>query len=66
MALANVLGWINVRLVFGAAFVLAVVPYALAFRLAGRRPLELGFDPDARSYRKPAGTGPPPRMDRPY
>jgi carbamoyltransferase len=66
MALASVLGWINVRLVFGAAFVLAVVPYALAFRLAGRRPLDLGFNPDARSYRKPAGTGPPPRMDRPY
>jgi len=64
-ALARLLGWINVRVVFGAAFVLAVVPYALAFRLMGRRPLELGFDRAAPTYRKPAAAG-PPRMDRPY
>jgi carbamoyltransferase len=66
MALANVLGWINVRVVFGAVFFLAVVPYGLAFRLLRRRPLELGFDRGASSYRKAAEPRAAARMDRPY
>ncbi len=66
MTLANVLGWINTRLVFGAAYLLFVVPYGIAFRLLGKSPLDLHFDPQLRSYRKDAEEIPPARMDRPY
>ncbi len=66
MKLAEVLGWINTRLIFGAVYLLLVVPYGVAFRLLGKVPLDLGFDPEARSYRKDAGEAPPAGLDRPY
>jgi Carbamoyltransferase C-terminus/Saxitoxin biosynthesis operon protein SxtJ len=66
MKLALVLGWINARLVFGAVHLLLVTPYGAVFRLLGRRPLDLGFDPDAPSYRKDAKATAPAGMDRPY
>jgi Carbamoyltransferase C-terminus/Saxitoxin biosynthesis operon protein SxtJ len=66
MTLASVLGWINTRIVFGAAYVLLVVPYGIAFRFLGKSPLDLRFDPRLRSYRKDAEEIPPARMDRPY
>lgn len=66
MKLADILGWINTRLVFGAVYALLVVPYGIAFRLLGRNPLDLRFDPEVRSYRKDAKESSPAGMDRPY
>jgi carbamoyltransferase len=66
MALAGTLGRLNARLLFGAAWVLLVVPYGLAFRLLGRRPLRLGFDRAAASYRTDPRASPPGAMDRPW
>jgi hypothetical protein len=66
MRLANVLGWINTRIVFGAAYLLVVIPYGLAFRLLGKSPLHLRFEPQLRSYRMDAEELPPAGMDRPY
>jgi hypothetical protein len=68
MTLANALGWINTRLVFGVAYLVLVVPYALALRLARKHPLALGFDPAVASYRSGAAPAPgtPAGMERPY
>jgi carbamoyltransferase len=61
-----VLGWINTRLLFGLAHLVIVVPYGLALRALGKRPLALGFDASAASYRTDAAVDPPGAMDRPY
>jgi carbamoyltransferase len=66
MRLAELLGWLNTRLVFGAVYLALVIPYGLAFRLLGKDPLALGFDPAARTYRRSASDSPPGAMDRPY
>ena len=64
--LGAAMGWVNSRLVFGAAHLLIVVPYALSLRASGRRPLALRFEAGARSYRIRAEVDAPGRMDRPY
>jgi hypothetical protein len=48
-------------LVMGLLFFLVLTPLALAMRLAGRRPLQLGSEPDSPSYwieRRPPGPEP--------
>ncbi len=55
-------------LVLGAVFFLLVTPVALILRFAGRRPLDLGFEPGRQSYwieRRPPGP-PPDSMSRPF
>jgi hypothetical protein len=66
MTLAELLGWLNTRLVFGAVYLALVIPYGLAFRLLRKDPLSLGFEPGARSYRKDSTQPAPGGMDRPY
>jgi carbamoyltransferase len=66
MRLAAALGWLNTRIVFGAVFLAAVLPYAIALRLLRKKLLHLGFDGEARSYREPSAESPPGAMARPY
>jgi hypothetical protein len=63
--LGAVLGWVQLRLLFGAVYVLLVIPYGMVSRSLGKCPLELGFDPGARSYRR-AAKEQDGGMDRPY
>jgi hypothetical protein len=66
MTLGAVLGWVNVRLVFGAVHLAVIVPYGLALRLLGRAPVALELDRGAPSYRKEARQAPPSAMERPF
>ena len=52
MALGQVLGWINTRLLLGAVFYLVVTPMGAMARLFGRDPMRRRFDPQAPSYRQ--------------
>ncbi len=66
MRVGAVLGWLNARLVFGAVHLLVLVPYGIAFRLLGRRPLDLRFDLAVATYRKDVKESSPAAMERPY
>jgi carbamoyltransferase len=66
LALGHALGWFQSRVIFGAAWLALVLPYAAVFRLLGRSPLDLGFDEAAKTYRTPAHPATPDAMERPY
>ncbi len=66
MRIGAVLGWVNARLVFGAVYLLVLIPYGIAFRLLGRHPLDLRFDSELVSYRKGVKESSPAAMNRPY
>jgi hypothetical protein len=51
MALGDVLGWINTRLVLGLVFFGLITPTGLVLRLMGRDPMHRAFDPGATTYR---------------
>jgi hypothetical protein len=51
MALGEILGWINTRLILGMLFYVLITPVALVMRLLHRDPLRRGFDPGLPSYR---------------
>ena len=53
MGLANVLGWVNSRILLGALFY-TVFPLVGAYlRLTGNDPMRRRFDPGATTYRMP-------------
>ena len=49
--LADVLGWLNTRVILSLLYFIAIVPIGLVMRLAGRDPMKRKFDPAAKSYR---------------
>ncbi len=51
MALGDVLGWVNTRLILGVVYYGVVTPISLVMRLAGRDPLNRRYEPVARTYR---------------
>jgi hypothetical protein len=51
MALAEVLAWINTRIILGLVFFLVVTPIGLVMRLLGRDPMRRQFDRAGESYR---------------
>jgi hypothetical protein len=51
MKLAEVLAWINTRIVLGVVFYGVVTPIGLVMRLVGRDPMRREFEPAAGSYR---------------
>jgi hypothetical protein len=51
MAVGDVLGWVNTRLVLGLIFFGLITPMALVLRLAKRDPMRRAFDPGATTYR---------------
>jgi hypothetical protein len=51
MKLAEVLAWINTRIVLGVVFYGVVTPIGLVMRLAGRDPMRRRFDQAGESYR---------------
>jgi O-antigen/teichoic acid export membrane protein len=51
MAVGNVLGWINTRIILGAVFYLVVTPIGALRRLIGKDPMGIKSKSDADSYR---------------
>jgi polyferredoxin len=51
MALGNVLGWINTRIILGAVFYLVVTPIGAVRRLLGKDPMGKKLQSDVDSYR---------------
>jgi carbamoyltransferase len=66
LRLGAVLGRLNACVLFGAIYLLLVFPYALAFRLLGKRPLMIGLDPELPSYRHVVAERSGSGMERPY
>ena len=51
MAVGEVLGWINTRLILGALFYLLFTPLGVYMRLRGKDPMRRTWAPEAESYR---------------
>ena len=51
MAVGEVLGWINTRLILGAIFYLLFTPMGWYMRLRGKDPMRRTLAPEAESYR---------------
>lgn len=66
MALGNVLGWINTRIVLGLIFYGLITPMGLVFRLTGRDSMRRAFEPDATTYRVPQKPRPGAHMLRQF
>jgi hypothetical protein len=47
------MGWLNSRILLGLVFYGLLTPISLLMGLLGQRPLQLGFDPKAETYRVP-------------
>ncbi|HEX8211513.1 MAG TPA: SxtJ family membrane protein [Longimicrobium sp.] len=58
--LGMLLALITNPIILAVLFYLVLMPVGLLMRLVGRRPLQLGFDPRARSYWTPREPGPAP------
>jgi hypothetical protein len=66
MTLAELLAWINTRLLLGLVFLVLVTPMALAMRIRGTDPMNRGFDRDAVTYRVGRRPRPAKHMLRQY
>lgn len=51
MKIGEKLGWINSRIILSLLFFGMFTPMAFVMGLFGKRPLQLGYDPKANSYR---------------
>jgi hypothetical protein len=51
MALGQVLGWINTRILLSVVFYVLFTPMGLVMRLMGKDPMRRRFEPDADTYR---------------
>ncbi len=50
MKFAQILGWVNTRILLGVFFYLILTPAGLVMRLLGKDPMDRRFDRAARSY----------------
>ena len=66
MKFADVMGWINTRIILALVFYVLVLPTGLLMRLVGRDPMRRKFDPAASSYRRKAVPRDPQHMRNPY
>jgi len=66
MALGNVLGWVNTRVVLGLIFFGLITPMGLVLRLTRRDPMRRAFDPNAITYRVPQRPRPGAHMMRQF
>jgi hypothetical protein len=64
MKFAEVLGWINTRLLLGFVFYAMITPIGFLVRFFGRDPMARKFDPQAASYRVPPASD--NDMEAPY
>ena len=66
MALGQVMGWINTRIILGLVFYLIVTPIGLIRRVMGKGSLGKEFAPDAGSYRVTRKVRPATHLTRQY
>ena len=67
MAMAERISVVVTFILTTLIFYLLVTPTGLIFRLLGKRPIELGFDPEAKTYWVPIkADGPASRPSTPY
>jgi Saxitoxin biosynthesis operon protein SxtJ len=62
MAIGQILGWINTRLILGALFYTIFLLFAVILRLLGKDSMHRGFEPDAKTYRVPRQSRPATHM----
>ena len=66
MLLAEVLGWLNTRIILVLVYFAVIVPIGGLLRLAGKDPLLLKFSPEDKSYRVVRTKRPASHMQRQY
>jgi hypothetical protein len=66
MAVGEVLGRINTRIILGFAFYVIVTPIGLVMRLLGHDPMRRRFEPRAASYRVPKEPRPASHLKMPF
>jgi Saxitoxin biosynthesis operon protein SxtJ len=66
MKLAEVLAWVNTRIVLGVVFYGVVTPIGLVMRALGRDPMRRQFDRTGDSYRVPCTPRPATHMLRQF
>jgi predicted Co/Zn/Cd cation transporter (cation efflux family) len=66
MAVGEVLGWINTRVILGAVFFALITPIAVVMRAAGRDPLRRRVQPGATTYRLAREVRPASHMTRQF
>lgn len=66
MAVGEVMGRINTKIILGLAFYIVVTPIGLVMRLMGHDPMRRRFDPQAASYRLPKEPRPASHLKRPF
>jgi hypothetical protein len=65
MRFADVLGWINTRIILGVIFFLIFFPFGMLMRLFND-PMRRKMDPSADSYRITSNPTKPENMERPF
>jgi hypothetical protein len=66
MAIGEVLGWINTRIILSIIFYGVFTPVALVMRLRGQDPMRRGWDPNLESYREVREPRPGTHMQRQF
>lgn len=66
MALGNIVGWINTRIILGFVFYVIVTPIGMIRRLLGKDPMGKEFRPDTNSYRIMRKARPASHLRRQY
>ncbi len=66
MAVGEVLGRINTKIILGLAFYIVVTPIGLVLRLLGHDPMRRRFEPKAASYRVPKEPRPVSHLKMPF
>lgn len=66
MAVGEVLGWLNTRIILGLAFYIVLTPIGLVLRLLGHDPMRRSFEPRAASYRVAKEMRPASHLKKPF
>ena len=66
LAIGEVLGWINTRILLGVVFFVIIFPIGMFMRLFGYDPMSKRFNPQTKSYRIKSDCAPDERLERPF
>jgi hypothetical protein len=66
MAVGEVLGWINTRIILSIIFYGVFTPVAIGMRMRGKDPMRRGWDPNLESYREVREPRPGTHMQRQF
>ena len=66
MAVGEVLGWINTRIILSIIFYGVFTPVAIVMRMRGKDPMRRGWDPNLESYREVREPRPGTHMQRQF